>query len=64
MAWLFNESPTLYERLTAEKKRLEIELDLAGPGSIRDKLLEKLRELQTATHINDWLSSPGLRAPS
>ncbi len=64
MAWLLNESPTLYERLTAEKKRLEIELDLAGPGSIRDKLLEKLRELQTATHINDWLSSPGLRAPS
>ncbi len=64
MAWVLNESPTLYERLTAEKKRLEIELDLAGPGSIRDRLLEKLRDLRAATHINDWLSSPGLRAPS
>ena len=64
MAWFLNESPTLYERLTAEKTRLQIELDLAGPGSIRDRLLEKLRELRTATHINEWLSSPGLRAPT
>jgi hypothetical protein len=64
MAWLFNESHTLYERLTAEKKRLQIELDLAGPGSIRDRLLEKLRDLHAATHINEWLSSPGLRAPN
>jgi hypothetical protein len=63
MAWVLNQSPTLYERLTAEKKRLQIELDLAGPGSIRDRLLEKLRDLHTATHINEWLSSPGLRAP-
>ena len=63
MAWFLDESPTLYERLTLEKKRIQIELDLAGPGSIRDRLLKKLRELHTATHINDWLSSPGLRAP-
>jgi hypothetical protein len=63
MVWVLNQSPTLYERLTAEKKRLQIELDLAGPGSIRDRLLEKLRDLHTATHINEWLSSPGLRAP-
>jgi hypothetical protein len=63
MARFLNESLTLYERLTAEKKRLQIELDLAGPGSIRDRLLEKLRDLHTAIHINEWVSSPGLRAP-
>lgn len=63
MAWFLNESPTLYERLTAEKKRIQIELDQAGPGSIRDKLLEKLRHLGAATNINEWLSSPGLRRP-
>jgi hypothetical protein len=63
MARFLNESPTLYERLTAEKKRLQIELDLAGPGSIRDRLLEKLRDLHTAININEWVSSPGLRAP-
>jgi hypothetical protein len=64
MAWFLDKSPTLYERLTAEKKRLETEAGQVGPGSIRDKLLEKLRQLDAATHINEWLSSPGLRAPT
>ncbi|MGA2999464.1 hypothetical protein [Bradyrhizobium sp.] len=63
MARFLNESPTLYQRLIAEKKRLPIELDLAEPGTTRDRLLEKLRDLNTATHINEWVSSPGLRAP-
>jgi hypothetical protein len=63
MAWLLNESPTLHEHLTAETKRIQIELDQTGPGSIRDKLLEKLRHLGIATNINEWLSSPGVRAP-
>ena len=63
MAWFLNKSPTLYERLTEEKKRLEIQLDLAGPGFARNKLQEKLRQLDVAAHINEWLSSPGLRAP-
>jgi len=63
MASFPNKSPTLYERLTAEKKRLQIELDQAGSGSARNKLLDKLRQLDTAAHINEWLSSPGLRAP-
>jgi hypothetical protein len=64
MTWFLNKSPTLYERLTEEKKRLEIQLGLAGPGLSRNKLLDKLRQLDTAAHINEWLSSPGLRAPT
>jgi hypothetical protein len=63
MTWFLNKSPTLYERLTQEKKRLEIQLDLVGPGFARNKILEKLRQLDVAAHINEWLSSPGLRAP-
>jgi len=63
MTWFLNKSPTLYERLTEEKKRLEIQLDLVGPGSARNTLLETLRQLDVAAHINEWLSSPGLRAP-
>jgi hypothetical protein len=58
-----SKSPTLFERLTGEKKRLEAEVTLLGPGSIRNKLLEKLRQLDVAAHINEWLSSPGLQAP-
>ena len=56
-------SPTLYERLTEQKKRLEIEATSTGPGSARNKLLEKLRQLDVAANINEWLSSPGLQAP-
>jgi hypothetical protein len=56
-------SPTLFRRLTEEKKRLEAEMSLAKPGSARNKLLEKLRQLDVAAHINEWVSSPGLRAP-
>ncbi len=64
MTWFLNKSPTLFERLTEEKKRLEIHLGRVGPGAVRNKLLDKLRQLDTAAHINEWLSSPGLRAPS
>jgi hypothetical protein len=63
MTWFLDKSPTLYERLTEEKKRLESEATRVGPGSVRDKLLEKLRQLDVAAHINEWLSSPGLQAP-
>jgi hypothetical protein len=38
-------------------------LDRVGPGSARNKLLEKLRQLDVAAHIEEWLSSPGLQAP-
>jgi hypothetical protein len=64
MTWLLNESPTLYERLTAEKKRLETEVGQVEPGSVRDELLDKLRQLDAAANINEWLSSSGSRAPT
>ena len=63
MTWFTDKSPTLFERILEEKKRLEIHLGQVGPGMVRDKLLDKLRQLDTAAHINEWLSSPGLRAP-
>jgi hypothetical protein len=63
MTWLLNKSPTLFERLLEEKKRLELDLEQTEPGSARNKLTDKLRQVDTAAHINEWLSSPGLRAP-
>ena len=61
MTWFLDKSP--YERLTVEKKRLESEANRVGPGSARNKLPEKLRQLDAAAHINEWLSSPGLQPP-
>ncbi|MGF6308599.1 hypothetical protein ABIB82_002236 [Bradyrhizobium sp. i1.8.4] len=59
-----NKSPTLHERLTSEKTRLQTEAGRIGPGSTRKKLLDKIRQLEVAANINEWISSPGLRAPT
>jgi hypothetical protein len=64
MVSFLNKSPTLYERLTYQKKRLESEANRAGPGLIRNKLLEKIRQLDVAAQVNECLSSPGFRAPT
>jgi hypothetical protein len=64
MAWSINKSPTLYERLADERKRIETAMALLGSGLRRNRLLEKLLQLDVAAHINEWLSSPGLRAPT
>jgi hypothetical protein len=64
MTWIFNKSPTLNECLAEQKKRLDSKANRAGPGLTRDKLLEKIRQLGVAAQVNEWLSSPGLRAPT
>ncbi|HEV7877714.1 hypothetical protein [Bradyrhizobium sp.] len=33
-------------------------------GKERDDLLRKARQLETASHINEWISSPGLTPPT
>jgi hypothetical protein len=32
-------------------------------GRERDELLRKARQLETASRINEWVSSPGLSSP-
>jgi hypothetical protein len=58
--------PTLHlfgDRLANEKKRLEAQLAELQPGPERDELLQKFRQLDTASHIKEWLSFPGLQSP-
>jgi hypothetical protein len=35
---------------------------LLPPGAEKDELLRKARQADTAAHLNEWASSPGLRA--
>ena len=63
MTQLINKSPSLYERLANERQRTEDAIALLGPGLIRKKLLQKLRQLDIAVHMDRWLCSPGLQAP-
>jgi hypothetical protein len=51
------------DQIAAEKARLEEQLADLPDGPERDRLLKKIRQLETAFHMNDWLTSPGLRPP-
>ena len=54
---------TFGERLAEQKARLEKKASQLNPGPERDDLLKKAKQIDTATHINEWLNSPGLQAP-
>jgi hypothetical protein len=54
---------SLKQRLIEQAKRLRGEAKLKGPGVERETLLRKARQAETAAHIDEWLSSPGLKAP-
>jgi hypothetical protein len=54
---------TFPDRLDLEAKRLRQEAEKVPHGHERDQLLRKARRAETALHVNDWLSSPGLRTP-
>jgi hypothetical protein len=54
---------TFEDQIAAEKARIEAQVAKLPPGPQKDGLLKKLRQLETASHINDWLSSPGLQPP-
>jgi hypothetical protein len=53
----------LRKNIAAEKAKLEAQLAQLNPGPQRDGLLKKIRQLDTASHMNEWLTSPGLRPP-
>jgi hypothetical protein len=55
---------TFEERLAEEAKRFNEAAEKEAPGSMaRQLLLRRARQAETASHINEWLSSPGLRSP-
>lgn len=55
---------TFEERLAAEAIQFREAAEKEQPGSMaRELLLRRARQAETASHMNDWLSSPGLRPP-
>jgi hypothetical protein len=60
MAWFPEKPSTLYERLTEETNRLEIQLNRLNLALSE---IEKLRQLGADKHINKAIASPDLRAP-
>jgi hypothetical protein len=55
----------LAERYIAPEKRLlETEAAKLTGGPAKIELQRRIRELETAARLQDWLSSPGLKPPS
>jgi hypothetical protein len=54
---------TLAERLQQASDRLRSEARQKPPGMEREILLKRARQADVAAHIDEWLSSPGLRSP-
>jgi hypothetical protein len=54
---------TFQERLAAEAIRLTEQARNLPHSREREELLRKARLTETAAHIDEWLSSPGLQPP-
>jgi hypothetical protein len=59
----FKQTQSLEVRLAEEAKRLRSEAKLLPPGAKRDEMIRKARQAETASHMNEWLTSSGLRPP-
>jgi hypothetical protein len=53
--------PSLEIRISQRAKDLEDQAWRMPPGHERDMLLRRARQIETASHINEWLTSPGLQ---
>jgi hypothetical protein len=54
---------TLQDRIVAWAKQVREQAATLPPGPEREALLTKVRQAETAMHLEDWANSPGLQAP-
>ena len=59
----FNQQTTLKDRLTAWARTVQEQAARLPPGAEREAMTRKARQADVAAHLNDWVRSPGLRAP-
>jgi hypothetical protein len=63
MAFFYNPK-SLAERLADEARMLREEAKLLPTGAVRDATIRAARRADTAAHVDDWASSPGLQPPT
>jgi hypothetical protein len=54
---------TMEENWRLESEEAKTEAEKLPHGKERDALVRKARQLQTASQVNQWLSSPELQPP-
>jgi hypothetical protein len=57
------ENAPLNQRLTEQAKRLREKARAMPPGIEREQLIRRARQAETAAHMQEWLTSPGLQTP-
>jgi hypothetical protein len=59
----FKQTLTLEERLAEDTELLREQAKTLQPGTALDHVLKRIRQNETAAHLSEWLTSPGLRPP-
>jgi hypothetical protein len=59
----FNRQITLQERIVAWAKEARKEAAMLPPGPERDMLLKKVKQAETAMHLDKLANSPELQPP-
>jgi hypothetical protein len=59
----FKQEISLQDRIVEWANGVRAEAAAMLPGPDRDELLKKVRQAETAMHLDDWANSPGLRPP-
>jgi hypothetical protein len=59
----FEHRQSLEERLLQDIAKLREQARNMKPGVALDQVLRRIRQNETASHMSDWLTSPGLQAP-
>jgi hypothetical protein len=60
----FKQEITLQDRIAEWAKEIRAQAAELPPGRERDELLKKVRQAETAMHLDDWANSPGLQPPT
>jgi hypothetical protein len=56
-------SESIRDRLTTFAQETREKASVLPPGLEQQDMLRKARQAETASHMDEWLNSPGLRSP-
>lgn len=59
----FKQITSLNDRIAEWAEGVRRQIREMPPGSARDELIKKLRQAETAMHLEDWANSSGLQSP-
>jgi len=60
----FKQTESFKDRLGAWAKDVREQAAKLPPGEEREAMLKRARQADTASHIHEWVGSPGLQPPT